>query len=504
MTRWRRRPGAAPDTPGYDPDQPFVLTLPTAHGPVIATANRAARALGLRLGEYLANAQARVLDLHHAVGEPAADTAALHRLALWAQRYGPAVMPYADDAGGDGLWIDISGAAHLRGSEAALLDDAHDRLRRAGIPARLAIADTAGAAWALSHHGAPHAIVPPQHQDRVLRPLPLSALRLAPDILRRMRRLGFRRIGDLMDQPRAPFRLRFGTDVWRRLDQALGLQAEPWQPLQPPPAYHAEQVFAEPVSGQDFLVRSFSALLDRVLDAMSSDRVGVRILHLLLFRPDGHCLTADVQLAAATRDARHLHRLIGLRLQRLAETQGPDEGYDAIALQVDRVAPLGPLQDRMEEQVRSAPEPLSNLVDRLRQKQDRTSLVRPYPVDSHVPERAVFERRPDDPLPLTAETFRSDRRRPPLLLAEPELVNVMAEVPEGAPLQFHWRRRQHRVVRAEGPERIAPEWWCQEQAAAIRDYYAVEDEDGRSFWIFRAGQHGGAQPPQWFVHGLFP
>ena len=157
MTRWRRRPGAAPDTPGYDPDQPFVLTLPTAHGPVIATANRAARAVGLRIGEYLANAQARVLDLRHAVAEPAADAAALHRLALWAQRYGPAVMPYPDDIGGDGLWIDISGAAHLQGGEAGLLNDAHDRLRRAAIPARLAIATRQGqpGPWPIMAHRTP-------------------------------------------------------------------------------------------------------------------------------------------------------------------------------------------------------------------------------------------------------------------------------------------------------------------------------------------------------------
>jgi protein ImuB len=504
MTRWRRRPGAAPDTPGYDPDQPFVLTLPTAHGPVIATANRAARTAGLRIGEYLANAQARMLGLRHAMAEPAADAAALHRLALWAQRYGPAVMPYPDDVGGDGFWIDISGAAHLQGGEAGLLNDAHDRLRHAAIPARLAIADTAGAAWALAHHGAPHAIVPPQQQDNALRPLPLAALRLAPEVLRHMRRLGFRRIGDLMEKPRAPFTLRFGRDVWATLDQALGVRAEPWNPLKPPPAYHADRTFAEPVISQDFLLSSFCTLLDNLLDAMATDRVGVRGLHLLLFRPDGRCLTAKVELAAATRDAHHLHRLIALRLQRLAETLAPDEGHDAIAVQVEHVAPLAQVQDRLDERGRAVPEPLSSLVDRLRQRHDRTSLIRPYPVESHVPERAVFERHPDDRLPLTGAAFRTEQRRPPLLLSAPEKVSVLAEVPEGAPMQFQWRRQLHRVTRAEGPERIAPEWWRREPDAELRDYYAVEDEAGRSFWIFRTGLHGDAISPQWFLHGLFP
>ncbi|MBV8092755.1 MAG: hypothetical protein JO110_05905 [Acetobacteraceae bacterium] len=65
---------------------------------------------------------------------------------------------------------------------------------------------------------------------------------------------------------------------------------------------------------------------------------------------------------------------------------------------------------------------------------------------------------------------------------------------------------RHRVRRADGPERITGEWWKSDsEMLAVRDYWAVEDEQGRRFWLFRSGD--GADPKtgdlRWFLHGLF-
>jgi len=96
--------------------------------------------------------------------------------------------------------------------------------------------------------------------------------------------------------------------------------------------------------------------------------------------------------------------------------------------------------------------------------------------------------------------------RPIRLFEPPEPVEAFWLLPDDPPFRFTWRRRRHRVTRADGPERIAEEWWQPKGSGAvdaIRDYYRVEDEEGRRFWLFRAGLYGNDRPPRWFVHGGF-
>ena len=97
------------------------------------------------------------------------------------------------------------------------------------------------------------------------------------------------------------------------------------------------------------------------------------------------------------------------------------------------------------------------------------------------------------------------RQRPLLLLPHAEPVTVLAEVPDYPPRRFTWRRVTFQVVRAEGPERLSPEWWPNDQQdAATRDYYRVEDETGRRFWLYREGLYNQDGGPRWYLHGLFP
>jgi protein ImuB len=155
---------------------------------------------------------------------------------------------------------------------------------------------------------------------------------------------------------------------------------------------------------------------------------------------------------------------------------------------------------------------LSHLYDRLGARLGPARITRFLPVDTHIPERAVVAQpvalsSAAQPQALAAEPHAEETApdRPLRLFARPEPVEVIAEVPEGPPLRFRWRRVMHEVARAEGPERIAPEWWRSVDAGrATRDYFRVEDAEGRRYWLFREGLYGReTASPVWYLHGLF-
>jgi protein ImuB len=504
--------------------------------------NRAATASGLVAGELLSNARSKILDLQSRDADPAADDAALRKLALWCLRYTPLVAPWNAANGADGLFLDIAGCAHLFGGEENLLADLGQRLHRFGLRRRLAIADTAGAAWALARYGgAETAIVASGEEEKALQDLPFAALRLDEETRILLRRLGFRRIGQLVHEPRAPLAARFGAAFLQHLDQALGRAPEPLSPLAPPPVYRLLARFMEAISTADHVVEAASRLLRDLAKQLSADGVGVRRLRLLLFRLDGEVLSLDLGLAAPSQDVLHMARLIALRLERLPRGLEADFGFEAAAIHVlaaermpERQTLLGLAGETSE------PAELAQLVDRLAQRLGAGAVQRLVPRQSHIPERAVclqpaslpsgtnaspsptkWERVgvravPRDeqdqaspfphpnPLPQAGEGNAPSAARPLLLLPQPEPAEVMAAVPEGPPRQFRWRGVLHPVAAAEGPERIAPEWWHQKAGETERDYYVVEDVEGRRFWLYRAGLYGrDGAPPCWFLQGVF-
>jgi len=462
---------------------------------------------GLSIGELLTNARSKVHDLQSRDADPAADADALRRLALWSLRYTPLAAPWGEENGADGLFLDITGCAHLFGGEAGLLADLADRLRRFGLPARLAIADTPGAAWAVARYGSTNGtIVPPGMTDSILRELPLAALRLPDDTLLLLHRLGFRRIADISHQPRAPLATRFGAHFLDRLDQALGRAPEPLSPLASPPVYRAQAMFAEAITTQEHVVKATTRLLHDLAGDLARDGVGARKLRLLLFRMDGEVLSLTIGLSAPSRDARHIAGLISLRLDRLPRGFEADFGFEAAGLHVLAAQPMPERQTLLTvADDLGDPAGLARLIDRLEQRLGAGAVRRLHPHQSYVPERAVLVRRASDgPSAEWASNTPSDAR-PLLLLSHPEAAEVMALIPEGPPRQFRWRGVLHQVTQAEGPERIAGEWWRQNDNQLERDYYVVEDANSRRFWLYRAGLYGrGAARPQWFVHGVFP
>jgi len=531
-----------------DPRRPLVLVAPAKGGTRIVSLNRAAQRAGLTKDVLLSNARSKVLNLQVRDADPVADSDALRRLALWCLRYTPKVAPWDEASGADGLFLDIEGCAHLFGGEERLLADLAARLKAFRLVARMAIADTAGTAWAVAHHSAQDGIIVASGEEmRVLRALPLAALRLGEGSLRLMHRLGLRRIGAILHQPRAPFAARFQAELLRRLDQALGHAPEPLIPIVEPPVYRAQACFTEPISAQEHVLLAATRLLEVLARDLERDAVGIRLLRLLLFRVDGEVLSLELGLAAPSRDAQHIAQLIGLRLYRLGNELEADFGFEAAAVHVRNAESLAEHQASLGlHEDGASPKELARLIDRLQQRLGRTAVRQLHPRQSHMPERAVRARpaspsarllsAPPSPKPAMSiqrkqKAGRGEEKReiltpsqmtdpqprlrpeeawtetiaaprPLLLLERPEPADVLAVVPDGPPRHFRWRGVLHQIAQAQGPERIAPEWWRQ-TPEGTRDYYLVEDAQGRRFWLYREGLYEQGATPQWFVHGMF-
>ncbi len=509
---------------------PFVLVASGRRGPVLWAVNREASAKGLRPGMRLADARALLAGLATARADPAADRRGLERLALWCNRFTPwCAVDCSGDGNGDrgdgGLLLDITGCAHLFGGEAALMNEIAVRLAGLGIENRLGLADTPGAAWALARfgpaaNGRPDArIAAPRKLRTAIADLPVEALRLAAEDAHLLRRLGLTTVGAVENLPRASLARRFpcrerGGAVLARLDRALGRQADPIVPMVPPPACLERLALPEPLIDRAGLDAVLARLMPELAAALEREGFGVRRLALWCYRVDGGVVRRAIATARATRDGDHLLRLF----QETLETIDPGFGIDLAALHAERVEPLASKQLSLASNGQKKGD-LDLLVDRLLARLGTGAVCRLEPVARHRPEtaeRAVAPGR--DPAPWREAPASSEApatpQRPFRLFDRPEPVDVMAEVPDGPPLLFTWRRVRRRVMRAAGPERIEPEWWAGAGAGgqdeAVRDYYRIEDADGRRYWLYRAGLYGDSGgdtsaggPPRWYVHGLY-
>jgi protein ImuB len=454
------------------------------HGPVIHAVTKAAAARGARVGARLTDARALDPALIAMPADPQGDLALLQRLAKWAQRWSPLVEVDGEDA----LRLDLSGVAHLFGGEKALIEDVITRFAAMGLTARVAIAPTAAAAWAFSRFG-----------GNELEPLHVSALRLDPDTVRTLERLGLKTIGALAALPRLALARRFrgAENVVDALDRALGRKPEPLTALAENPPPRASLRLEEPATHVEAAPQALERLIPRLVAELEDRRLGARRLSLHGFRVDGSIATASVATAIASREPKHLQRLLADK----AAALDPGFGFDAFALVADWTESLGAAQASLVEEP-SGERDLARLVDRLTVKLGARAVRKPQPQESHLPERAsgwVAALQKAEPVELPA------RLRPQRLLDRPEAIDVIYATPEGMPRRFVWRRAVHDIARVEGPERIAPEWWRERSTARLRDYYRVEDETGRRYWIYREGLFGDGRggSPNWYLQGLF-
>ncbi len=486
----------------------------------IAAASPAARALGIAPGMALTQVRAATPDVVVRDADPDGDARDLHRLAVALARRWTPVVAVAD---AQSLFLDMTGVAHLHGGEARMARRIVRLLARLGIAARIAVADTTGAAWACAHHARPGAggvtILPPGETMAAIAPLPAAALRVEDHALELLRRLGVETVGQLAALPRAPLVRRFGRQVADRLDQASGRVAEPLAPVVPPTAIVVEQRFAEPLLTAEPIAHWIARLVARLCDELARAGRGARSVVLAATRVDAAVQLVRVGLARPTRAPDHLLRLLVRRIDRL----DPGFGIETLALHVQRADPLGAQAFDGDLAAGDRPD-LAPLVDAIVNRIGARRLWRVRAVESDVPERSVGTAAPLDlatraaSAPARDDVRRLDRRgrdhpwhprwpRPARLLRRPEPVdNVIAGLPDQPPRRFTWRGMTHRIVRGDGPERINGEWWRRAaERDAVRDYYQVEDEDGHRFWLFRRGDAERIETGDlsWYMHGTF-
>ncbi len=494
IERWERLCRQRGDPP---PDErPGALATDGPHGRVVHAANRAARLAGIEPGARVVDMQALCPGLHVDYADLAGDRAALERLALWARRW----CPWTARDGAAGLVLDTTGSDHLLGGEALMLARMETDLAGLGLSARLAVAPTRGAAWALARYGPVRAV---SFEPLDLAPLPVAALRLDSETMRLLDRLGLKRVGDLMAMPRPALARRFvraapEANPLLRLDQATGRLDEPLDSAEPPPRFRAALRLAEPVLDPGPHLPGLAAALARHLERAEA---GARRLVLSVFRTDGELRRIDVATARAVRDPDHVARLFAGRVGEL----DPGFGFDALALEATHTDPLPARQAGLDGAADHAGD-LARLIDRLSTRFGARRIFQSATRESHVPERARIRVAPlaAPPAPDPA-ALATPPARPPRLLDPPEEVRVLYAVPEGPPVRFVWRGRTISVARYAGPERIAPEWWHDRPGTRLRDYFRIEEAGGRRLWLYREGLAGDGRggAPRWFLHGLF-
>ena len=460
----------------------------------VAAADARALALDIIPGMTFADARARVPELAAIPHDARADAAMLDWVAEGCDRYTPMVAldpPH-------GLILDITGCTHLfGGGEAGLIADLVKRLTHHGLTSRTACAATPDAALSLAEYGL---------MD--VRALPVSALRLPSDVHTALRRAGLYHIGDLADRARAPLAARFGEEAPVLLARLLGEEDVRITPRRTPPDLVTEQRFAEPIARTNDMLATLDDLSAQAATQLSERGQGGRRFEVSLFRSDGHVARLAIETGQPTRDGALLNRLFRERIDALSDPLDPGFGYDLIRLAVPVVQPLH-FEQLPLEGGRVADAEIAALIDRLGVRLGRHRLRRFAAGNSHIPEQASLSLPVSEPaLPLTPwPAFEPGEvpLRPLHLFDPPQQIEVMAQVPDGPPRRFRWRRVAHDVTRYEGPERLCVEWWKRRSMSGLtRDYYRVEDSHGRRYWIFRHGLYGSEKVmPDWYLHGIF-
>lgn len=517
MSERIRRDGLLPHA---DPDagaRPLVTTCEERGALRLAAIDRIADQRGLRAGLALADARARHPDLIALADDPAADRALMGRLADWTRRYTPLLAQDPPDA----LVLDMTGAAHLFGGEEALLADIRSRLRAMGFTPRLAIAGTPEAAAALTRAkrdkagvdkaDGPDPIIASGAEEAALRPLPLRALRVASDTCDALERLGLSRVEDILLRPRAPFAARFGADLIARIDAALGRMRSSIGAQIEAPAYLTERRFFEPILAAEDVARTLERLAEELCSMLTRHGEGATRLEYMLFRVDGAVRRISLQAGRPVRDPDRIMLLFREKLAGFHDALDIGHGFDLARLTAVTVARLDQASPRLDGRARG--QALAQLIDTLAARLGEERVRIPVAGDAHLPEEAARLRRPyarpsarSSSSPWLAAPSHwlaaAAPDRPIRLFDQPEPIEALAGVPDGPPLRFRWRRVLHETAAYEGPERIAPPWW--RGGRLTRDYFRVEDREGRRFWLFRHGLYAReTQSPRWYLHGVF-
>lgn len=491
--------------------QPCIVVAKQNNALQISALDDAAAHFGLEVGSPLANARAMCPDIQVFDADEVADAALLDHIADWCDRFTPLVgldRPH-------GLFLDITGCAHLFGGEAELMRVLCDALSARGFVVSAAIAGTSVCARTIGRHSHGRIVAGGGEADAV-KPLPVFTLGADDAITRGLRRAGLRTIGDVASRTRHEITARFGAAFTDLLEQALGQSDTPISPRKPLPDYIVEKRFAEPVATEGVIAAVLAGLARTLVTAMERHGKGARQLEAKFFRTDGAVRAVMVETGQAVTKSEVIERLFAERLDAIADPLDPGFGFDLIRLSASRTEIVTPQQRDLDVNVHDNDE-VAGLIDRIAARIGARRIVVHLPVDTHIPERTMRAATAQHHLAFASKAVWPARidGEPPLrplrLFERPEPIEVpFAAVPDGPPARFKWRRSTHVVVRTEGPERVSMEWWRSQGRMLTRDYFRVEDEEGARFWLYRDGlyreieqQKDRAVHPDWFMHGLF-
>lgn len=472
---------------------PFAFAAPVRGRMIVCAANAMAERQGVQRGMVLADAKAFLPTLEVIDERPKLSEKLLKAIGLWCIRYTPVVaMDYPD-----GLILNISGCAHLWGGEREYLKDIVGRLKGRGYDTRMAIADTIGAAWAVARYSTVTTIIENDRQLDALLPLPPAALRLETDTVERLGKLGLKTIGSFATMPPSVLRRRFGDGLLRRLGQAFGHEEEFIQPLKPLAPYEERLPCLEPIRTDKGIEIALQRLLETLCKRLSGEGKGLREAVLKCHRIDGKTVQIGIGTSRATANVPHIFKLFALKIPQIA----PALGIELFVLEAPKVEDADPVQEMLwNDKTGLEDTEVAELLDRLKSRDASCTIYRYLPDQHYWPERSFSVASSMKEKPGIG--WPTDRPRPTRLLIRPEPITVTAPIPDYPPMLFRYRGELHTIKKADGPERIEREWWVDK--GEHRDYYYVEDDKGRRYWLFRSGHYEGDDSPRkWYIHGFF-
>jgi len=471
---------------------PFVVSA-SSHGKmVIIAANILAESKGILKGMSLADARAIYPSLQHFNDIPGLVEKILQRLAEWCIRFTPitAVDPFG------GVILDVTGCSHLWGGDKAYLSDIIKRIQAKGFHVKAAMADTIGAAWAVARFRKTSCVIHIGKHVEALQTLPPESLRLDRETTERLHKLGLHQVRDILAMKGTTLRRRFGNIVIERINQAVGTAQEFITPVIPVEPYLERLPCLEPITRIEGIEIALQQLLETLCNKLKAEGKGVRELHFVCYRIDSKVLTTSIDTSAATINVKHLFRLFEDKLSSIE----PDLGIELFILEAIKFEDHQSSQEEIWKQAGGLNNSkLSELVDRLSIRIGTSVIFRYLPDEHYLPERSF--KKTISLKDVAASEWKIERPRPVQLLPSPERIEVTAPVPDYPPLNFRYRGKLHKIIKADGPERIEQEWWIYD--GQHRDYYAVQDEEGCRYWLFRSGHYDAAKTYTWFLHGIF-
>jgi protein ImuB len=471
-------------------DVPFVLTT-SSHGRTITTASNAlAESQGIFPGAALADARAIVPALQHHDEPPDLSIKLLQRIAAWCIRFTPiaAIDPPS------GILLDVTGCSHLWGGDSNYVTTIAQKFKDKGYDVRIAIAGTIGTAWALARYSKQSLIAENGEELQAIISLPPAALRLEPEVQELLYKLGLHQIGQFVQMPRDSLQRRFGSAFLLRLDQALGNADELIEPVSPPEPYSERLPCLEPIATATGIEIALDRLLNELCKRLEREGKGLRAAKFTGYRIDGKIQTIDITTKHPSNNPRHLYKLFEQKI----DTIEPALGIELFVLDALKVEEHLPFQSALWHTKKGiADVRVAELIDQLSVRLGDEAIHRYLPAEHHWPERSVSR---SVSLNDKAGNWPDDKLRP-VWIQKPEKIQVTAPVPDYPPMNFRYKGKLHSVKKADGPERIEPEWWLQN--GEHRDYYIVEDEKANRYWIFRLGHYDADEPAEWFLHGYF-